>query len=84
MKTIGTDFIILTPEDGKLFRQLVTLPQGGNNYEINELHAQIFADGAEITGVCRNEYGTPYSNDDATFVRFVDMPNFAARKLMGL
>lgn len=84
MKTIGTDFIILTPEDGKLFRQLVTLPQGGNNYERNELHVQIFKDGAEITGVCRNEYGTPYSNDDATFVRFVDMPNFAARKLMGL
>ena len=81
---MDTNFIILTPENGKLFRQLLTLPQGGNNYQINELHVQVFADGAEITGVCRNEYGTPWSNDDTTFVPFVEMPNFAARKLLGL
>lgn len=81
---MNTKFIILTAEDGKLFRQLLTLPQGGNNYQVNELHVQVFADGAEITGVCRNEYGTPWSNNDTTFVPFTEMPNFAARKLMGL
>lgn len=81
---MDTDFIILTAEDGKLFRQLLTLPQGGNNYQVNELHLHLFADGAEITGFCRNEYGTLWNNDDTTFVPFTEMPNFAARKLLGL
>lgn len=81
---MDTNFFILTPEDGKLFRQLLTIPQGRNNYEINELHVQVFANGVEVTGICRNKYGTPYSSEDTTFVPFVDMPNFAARKLMGL
>lgn len=81
---MNTNFIILTAEDGKLFRQLLTLPQGGDNLQVNELHVQVFADGVEITGVCRNEFGTPWSNNDTTFVPFVELPNFAARKLLGL
>lgn len=77
-------FVVLTTEDGKIFRQLLTLPQGGDNLQVNELHIHIFPDGAEITGFCRNDFGTLWHNNDTTFVPFTEMPNFAARKLMGL
>lgn len=75
---------IITNENGKLFAQLLRAMShvdGSNNYEINRLDVEIKTDGIIIEGVCVNEYGGAYSNNDRQFIPKAKLPNFAVRKL---
>lgn len=75
---------IITNENGKLFTQLLRAMRhvnGSNNYEINRLDVEVKMNDIIIEGVCVNQYGTPYSNNDRQFVPKTELPNFAARKL---
>ena len=76
--------MFITNENGKLFAQLLRAMNhvdSSNNYEINRLDVEVKTNGIIIEGVCVNEYGGAYSNNDRQFISKAELPNFAARKL---
>lgn len=44
-----------------------------NNYEVNELDVTLNENSITVTGVCRNEYGGRYSNEDTQDIDYTEL-----------
>lgn len=44
-----------------------------NNYEVNELDVTLNENSITVTGVCRNEYGGRYSNEDTQDIDYDEL-----------
>lgn len=60
----------------KFVNEIVSLMvqvENQNNYDCNELDVLLHEDCITVTGVCRNEYGGRYSNEDTQDIYYDDL-----------
>ena len=55
-----------------------------NNNEVNELDITLNASSITVSGVCRNEYGGRYSNEDTQDINYDDLSNECVDYLFSL
>ena len=71
----------------KLFEKIIKAmrpKEGSYNYSINELDVFVKNSGIVVGGVCRNEHGSRYSNNDVQFLSAAFLPNKVWNKLFEL